>query len=661
MTMLIQGSGCRLWLETMLDKINLELTKPNECRSETNFNSCSPETQARKPNSKRKSSSLLSTVSNVLFGPSLDKEILKLGKEMKKAKKAAKKGGFEIDQEYFSKKLQEIQSTSNEKKLSRPANYPAKSASPINSNFKQYHQKPTETQSQTVNYKVQRNETSVKSLNEETHVKSIIRVSEDDSYEINSDTTSLSHSCISSSPKSVISRSSTTEKCDFSVQCDLQEVLNMNYSKSQDTDILNLKSENEKLQSVINNLKDRLSENKTSNSDQNAKILILEEEMSKLKITNQSLKQENKALREKASAKQIEQDCINTLQTDVLSIKEQFEELASSLDLVKNRIENASSKTDINSLQHEIHLLRKELVNDGGTQNEISTTVQTANQNTKDFVTSSNNTKSLSPSKPCQKPVDTEKNSSTPGRSTNPTTKKYEVLILGDSVTKGLIRKKMSSQQVNVSIKSTSEATIQDINKIITHNKTQTKEADIIVLHTGIKNISNANSPQSICEDFTNLVTSIQSANQNVKIAVSSILPKRRDLLSKKNIDEANSLLEKLCKNKGFLFLDNSSAFMKYDKVNQNLYYDEVQLNKEGSAILGRQINAGIRKILGINSYSSRQQENNFSTERVNFRNANIWHGYARRHQHPQQRFRMYQGPWDPWPRTTRMGPHQFY
>jgi hypothetical protein len=50
---------------------------------------------------------------------------------------------------------------------------------------------------------------------------------------------------------------------------------------------------------------------------------------------------------------------------------------------------------------------------------------------------------------------------------------------------------------------------------------------------------------------------------------------------------------------------------LKYDNVNQNLYYDEVQLNKEGSAILGKQINAGIRKILGINTNNSGQQEEN--------------------------------------------------
>jgi hypothetical protein len=38
-------------------------------------------------------------------------------------------------------------------------------------------------------------------------------------------------------------------------------------------------------------------------------------------------------------------------------------------------------------------------------------------------------------------------------------------------------------------------------------------------------------------------------------------------LLSRKNIDEAHSLLEKLCKNKGFLFLDNTSTFLKYDEL----------------------------------------------------------------------------------------------
>jgi hypothetical protein len=52
-----------------------------------------PEPQRKKPVSKRESSSLLSTVPNLLFGPPLDGDILKLGKEIKKAEKAAKKGG----------------------------------------------------------------------------------------------------------------------------------------------------------------------------------------------------------------------------------------------------------------------------------------------------------------------------------------------------------------------------------------------------------------------------------------------------------------------------------------------------------------------------------------------------------------------------------------
>ena len=48
---------------------------------------------------KSKSTSVLSNISKALFGPPLDNEMIKLGKELKKAQKKAKKGKLEVDYE----------------------------------------------------------------------------------------------------------------------------------------------------------------------------------------------------------------------------------------------------------------------------------------------------------------------------------------------------------------------------------------------------------------------------------------------------------------------------------------------------------------------------------------------------------------------------------
>lgn len=80
-----------------------------------------------------------------------------------------------------------------------------------------------------------------------------------------------------------------------------------------------------------------------------------------------------------------------------------------------------------------------------------------------------------------------------------------KVLVLGDSVTKGLNGGKMSTKEIHVHIISHSGATVKDINKAIKHQETRPKaaeEADIIIIHAGINNISNADKPADIKEEF---------------------------------------------------------------------------------------------------------------------------------------------------------------
>lgn len=117
MRMLIQGTGCRDWIDTVLEHITCDLKKskydndletpssilirtqlptestPKEKSSEHHSMSLTPSpinslTQtAQKKITKSKSTGILSTVSKAIFGPSINSGVLKLGKELKKAEK----------------------------------------------------------------------------------------------------------------------------------------------------------------------------------------------------------------------------------------------------------------------------------------------------------------------------------------------------------------------------------------------------------------------------------------------------------------------------------------------------------------------------------------------------------------------------------------------
>jgi hypothetical protein len=88
---------------------------------------------------KSKSSNILTTVSTKLFGPSPDKGLLKVAKQMKKAEKVAKKGGPPVDKDYFNKCLNDVLSNKSETCGFKPASH---SATPLNH---QYNKKPQET------------------------------------------------------------------------------------------------------------------------------------------------------------------------------------------------------------------------------------------------------------------------------------------------------------------------------------------------------------------------------------------------------------------------------------------------------------------------------------------------------------------------------------
>jgi lysophospholipase L1-like esterase len=323
------------------------------------------------------------------------------------------------------------------------------------------------------------------------------------------------------------------------------------------------------------------------------------------------LKHENKTLRDKLTSKQSQKEDTDAIKNDVSELKEQMSDFLVTLELLKKQTENLPSKTDMYFLQSEVKNFRKEQAAETIQQTDkLIQTIETtqAVATTKE---SSENSKIQSLA------ISTENKPSNSHRHSNTHHDTKQVLILGDSVTRGLRKDKMTTNSTTVQIKSHRGATVKKIHTAITDSETQPKtikEADIIIIHAGINNISNADKPKDICEDYQKLTDTLQGINSKAKIMISSIVPKKRDLLSTENISATNNLLRSKCSEKGFTFIDNNSVILKNGKVDHTLFYDEVHLNNEGSALLGKQLKSAIRTILGI--------QQNTTSQSVNFRKA---------------------------------------
>jgi hypothetical protein len=126
-TLLIQGPGCRIWRNTIFKTLSATL--------ENELDNDKPTEKSKSPigtklKEKSKSRSLLNSVTTKLFGPPIDKELLKMAKEMKKTDK--KKGRSPVNREYLSKCLKEAQSSHLVTKGSRPVNFQPKNSTPLN-------------------------------------------------------------------------------------------------------------------------------------------------------------------------------------------------------------------------------------------------------------------------------------------------------------------------------------------------------------------------------------------------------------------------------------------------------------------------------------------------------------------------------------------------
>ena len=144
------------------------------------------------------------------------------------------------------------------------------------------------------------------------------------------------------------------------------------------------------------------------------------------------------------------------------------------------------------------------------------------------------------------------------------------VVVIGDSITRNIIGKKLSRNQ-NVNAFSFSGATIDDM--VDFAKPVIKRKPKKIILHVGTNNLK-MDQPKKIKNKVAGLVDSIKAEHPSIDVAVSSIIF-RSDVNSK--IDEVNRRLSSFCQSKNWVFINNSN--INEDSLNRS----RLNLNRKGA------------------------------------------------------------------------------
>ena len=136
---------------------------------------------------------------------------------------------------------------------------------------------------------------------------------------------------------------------------------------------------------------------------------------------------------------------------------------------------------------------------------------------------------------------------------------KKRVVILGDSVVKGIHGWKLSKARnaPSVSVKSFHEATIEDMESYAI--PTVRAQPDEIILHVGTNDLLQHSTSQHVAESIVNLADNIDQNSGGSRIAISSLV-KRLDKPHLNNkLSEINSILRKFARNRGWSYISNDN------------------------------------------------------------------------------------------------------
>lgn len=117
------------------------------------------------------------------------------------------------------------------------------------------------------------------------------------------------------------------------------------------------------------------------------------------------------------------------------------------------------------------------------------------------------------------------------------------------------------------------------LSKMIEDNKDYVCSIDTVVLY-GLITYQLQN------QEIRNAAETVQNAHSACQILISSILQMRNDRLTNNRIHEANRLLQGMCQECNYQFINNSENFINSGKPDFSLYKDGININRKGAKYL---------------------------------------------------------------------------
>ena len=158
---------------------------------------------------------------------------------------------------------------------------------------------------------------------------------------------------------------------------------------------------------------------------------------------------------------------------------------------------------------------------------------------------------------------------------------KTSVVVAGDSMIKYVKGWELSTGQQNVSVKSFSGATVDDMTDFL--KPTSRKHPDKLIIHVGTNDLRKSD-PKTVADKVSNLAKQFKKGSSNTKIVISSLVVRNDGPELAKKAKQINILLKSNCITNDIAFLDNNNINCTH------LNYRGLHLNRDGSALLQNNI-----------------------------------------------------------------------
>jgi len=282
-----------------------------------------------------------------------------------------------------------------------------------------------------------------------------------------------------------------------------------------------------------------------------------------------------------------------------IEISNRFESLVCESDNEESdqqgTLSKSSAKEDLNKCHTDFGKKQKGDTNDNGTHLNRNTKKQLANLQQKDQEQKQdvNNDGNSNENKKRQKAKKNKKASEAHKPDDElPTGRHHDrkiIVVAGDSMVKFFKGWELSNAERNVSVKSFSGATVEDMSDFL--KPTSRKQPDKLIIHAGTNDLRRSN-PTEVANRIIELAEKFKKDCNHTEVAISSIVTRcdGKDVAEK--VNETNIILKSNCKKHNFSFVDNSNI------SRQHLNSRGLHLNREGTSVL----QANILSLLNSNN-----------------------------------------------------------